>query len=177
MSIAEELERLEQLRRTGVLSEEEFRLAKLRVISGERDEGRRFTRPGFLEPADRGLAERRWGLFLHLSLLAGLVVPGAGLALPIVIWQVKKDEYPILDEHGRNAVNWIISALLYGVAGVLLVFVGIGVVVLGALALCAVVFPIIAAIKANDGRVWSYPLAIRFLATGGDSRSGTPGPS
>jgi uncharacterized Tic20 family protein len=175
MSIAEEIERLEQLRRNGTLSDEEFRLAKQRVIAGERDQGTRFTQPGFLEPPDRALAERRWAMFLHLSLLAGLVVPGAGLALPIILWQVKKDEFPILDQHGRNAVNWIISALIYGAAGVLLAFVGIGLVLLGALAFCAVLFPILAAVKANDGRVWAYPLSIRFLSTGADSRPGTPG--
>ena len=107
MSIADELEQLEKLRRNGTLSEEEFRLAKQRVISGESDQGTRFTAPEFFEPADRVMAERRLGMFLHLSMLLGLIIPGAGFAVPIIIWQVKKDEYESIDQHGRNATNWL----------------------------------------------------------------------
>jgi uncharacterized Tic20 family protein len=105
----------------------------------------------------------RWAFFLHLSLLAGHVVPLAGFIAPIVIWQVKRDELPGLDVHGRNAANWIISELIYaGAAGVLVVLL-IGIPILMALAFVTVLFPIVAAVKAIDGKIWSYPLAMPFL--------------
>ncbi len=103
-------------------------------------------------------------MFLHLSILAGIAAPIAGFAAPIVIWQIKRTELPAIDEHGKNAVNWIISKLLYVfICGVLSVVL-IGIPLLIALGVVAVVFPIIAAIKANNGEIWTYPLAIRFLS-------------
>lgn len=105
----------------------------------------------------------QWAMLLHLSLLGGYIVPMLGLIAPILIWQLKKDQYPILDEHGRNATNWIISAIIYGVVSGVLALVFVGFFLLFVLAVLSIVFPIIAAIKANDGVVWKYPLAIRFL--------------
>jgi uncharacterized Tic20 family protein len=98
-----------------------------------------------------------------LSVLAGLLVPIAGVVVPILIWQLKKAELPGLDVHGINAVNWMISALIYAVACVILTFVIIGGPLLIVLCVLGVVFPIIAAIKANNGEVWQYPLTIQVL--------------
>jgi uncharacterized Tic20 family protein len=102
-------------------------------------------------------------MFLHLSLLAGFVVPLAGLIAPIVIWQMKKEELPEIDIHGKIVVNWIISEIIYGALCVPLVFLAIGIPLLIVLGILGVVFPIIGAIKANGGDVWKYPLSISFL--------------
>jgi uncharacterized Tic20 family protein len=102
-------------------------------------------------------------MLLHLSLFAGHTIPLGGIIAPIVIWQVKKDEMPEVDEHGKNAVNWVLSFLLYALLCVPLVFVIVGIPLLIVLAVLNVVFPIIAAVKANEGRVWRYPLAIPFF--------------
>lgn len=106
---------------------------------------------------------RTWAMLLHLSLLAGFVVPMAGLIAPIVIWQVKKDEMPAIDAHGKMAANFIISMFLYSLIGLLLLLVVIGVFVLGALGIVAVVFPIIGGVKANNGELWDYPGIIKFI--------------
>jgi hypothetical protein len=106
---------------------------------------------------------RQWAFFLHLSVLAGLVVPIAGVVVPILIWQLKKAELPGLDVHGINAINWMISELIYAVVGVILVDVIIGGPLLIVLCVLGVVFPIIAAIKANNGVVWQYPFSIQVL--------------
>jgi uncharacterized Tic20 family protein len=107
---------------------------------------------------------REWGTVLHLSVVLGHVaVALGGIIAPIVIWQMKKDELPELDEHGKNAVNWVLSFLTYMGISIVLCFVLIGFVLLPVVLLMNLVFPIIAAIKANEGRVWKYPLAIRFL--------------
>ncbi len=104
-----------------------------------------------------------WAMILHLSLLAGLAVPMLGYIAPVLIWQLKKDQFPILDEHGRVVVNWILSSIIYTVVGFILTLAFIGFLVLAAVAVCSIAFPIIGGIKANDGIIWKYPLTINFL--------------
>jgi uncharacterized Tic20 family protein len=106
---------------------------------------------------------RQWAMFLHLSVLGGFLIPLAGLVAPIVIWQMKKDELPLLDAHGRNAMNWIISEVIYWTISFVLAFVLIGMPMLGILGLLSIIFPVVAAVKANNGVVWKYPMAIPFL--------------
>ena len=57
-------------------------------------------------------AEKQMGLILHLSQLANIVAPPAGIVAPIIIWQVKKDQMPALDAHGKMIANWIISSII-----------------------------------------------------------------
>jgi uncharacterized Tic20 family protein len=106
---------------------------------------------------------RQWAMFLHLSLLAGYLVPLAGWVAPIVIWQLKKAEMPELDVHGKIVVNWLISFVIYFIASFLLTCVLIGFPMVVALVIVNVVFPIVGGIKASNGEVWPYPLSIRFL--------------
>lgn len=113
--------------------------------------------------SDSDASAKQWALILHLSQFAGFIVPFAGLLAPILIWQLKKDDIPGLDEHGKNIANWMISAFIYGFVSALLTIVLIGFVGLIAIAIMAVVFPIIGAIKANDGVAWKYPLSIAFF--------------
>jgi uncharacterized Tic20 family protein len=152
MSIADELQKLHQLHKSGGITDDEYARAKSKVLGG---------------PAggcyDVEQQTRQWAMFLHFSLLAGLVVPLAGLILPIVLWQVKKPELPGLDRHGRVVANWIISSLIYAILFALLTFVFIGIPLLVALAIVGIVFPIIGGIKANSGEVWKYPLSITFF--------------
>jgi hypothetical protein len=108
---------------------------------------------------------RQWAMFLHLSVLAGFLIPLGGLVVPIAIWQMKKDQFPLLDAHGRNAMNWIISEVIYWTISFILAFILIGLPMLGILGLLSIIFPVVAAVKANNGVVWKYPLAIPFLKT------------
>lgn len=107
--------------------------------------------------------QRQTGMFLHLSQLASLIIPVAGIVVPIVIWQTQKDKIPALDAHGKMVTNWMISALIYSVVSVVLMFVLVGFLTILAVMVMAIVFPIIGAIKANNGELWEYPLTIKFL--------------
>ena len=112
----------------------------------------------------RTAEERQMGLFLHLAQLANMVVPPLGIVAPIVIWQLKKDEMPALDAHGKMVTNWIISSLIYWVISVFLLFVFfIGLIPMLGLLIAGIAFPIIGGIKANNGEFWEYPLTIKFL--------------
>lgn len=107
--------------------------------------------------------DKQYAMFIHLSQLAGMIIPLLGWVLPLILWQTKKDTSSFIDEHGKIVMNWIISTLIYGVICWILVFLLIGVILLIALGICSLVFIIVGAIKANNGEVWPYPLSIRFI--------------
>lgn len=107
--------------------------------------------------------EKQMGLFLHLSQLANVVLFPIGIILPIVLWQTQKEKIPALDAHGKMVTNWLISSTIYAVVSFVLMFVLIGFLTIIAVVLMAIVFPIIGAIKANNGELWEYPLTIKFL--------------
>jgi len=165
MTIADDLQTLQQLRESGALNDDEFAIAKAKLLNGRSDvqPAWSLTADGEVGPEKYDQQARQWAFFLHLSVLAGFLLPLAGLIAPIVIWQFKKDYLPGIDAHGKNAVNWILSAIVYTIISVLLVFVIIGIPMLVALGVVGVVFPIIAAIKANNGELWKYPLSITFV--------------
>ena len=106
---------------------------------------------------------RTWAMAMHLSQLANYMLPPAGIIIPIVIWQLKKDEMPELDQHGKNIANWLISALIYGFICFLLAFFLVGIPLALALAAVSVIFPIIGGVKASNGEAWKYPLTINFF--------------
>ncbi len=114
--------------------------------------------------------EEYWGMplntycmMIHLSQLASIIMPGLGLILPIVLWAMNKDKNEEIDKHGKITINWIISLFIYSVVCGILVFIFIGIIGLIVLAVLNFVFAIIAAIKANDNELWTYPLSIKFL--------------
>lgn len=164
MNVADELQKLQQLRESGAINDEEFAQAKAKLLNESSTDGP--DKPGFVPAGDSETKERQarqWAMFLHFSQFAGFAIPIAGLIVPIILWQLKKTELPGIDEHGKVVVNWMISMILYAFACILLMFVLIGIPLLIALAIVAVVFPIIGGIKANDGELWLYPMSIRFL--------------
>lgn len=115
------------------------------------------------EPGPRpGRSElNTWAMVLHLSVLSGLIVPLAGLVVPIIIYVLKKDTLPELVPHGHVVFNWMISAVIYCFVGIILIFAfGLGILVLFALGILCLVFPIVGGIKASEGIVWPYPLSI-----------------
>jgi uncharacterized Tic20 family protein len=107
--------------------------------------------------------QKQMGLFLHISQLANIILPPAGIIIPIVIWQTQKDKMPALDAHGKMVTNWLISSLIYWVVSGVLAIVLVGFLGMLALIIMGIVFPIMGAIKANNGEFWEYPLTIKFL--------------
>ena len=114
---------------------------------------------------------RMWAMICHLGGLGGLipVVPVIGSVIaPLIIWQLKKDEDPFIDEQGKEALNFQISMLLYALAGsVMCGITCIGAVlipvVVSVVTIFDIVFLLIAAVKANNGEHYRYPLTIRFI--------------
>lgn len=118
-----------------------------------------YQQPASLQTPD----QRQMGLFLHLSQLAGFVIPFGGIILPVVLWQTQKEKMPALDAHGKMVVNFMLSVLIYAIVSVVLMFVLVGFLTLLAVAVIHIIFPIVGAVKANNGELWEYPLTIKFL--------------
>ena len=107
---------------------------------------------------------RMWGMFCHLAALAGVIgIPLANIIGPLIIWLIKKESSPFIDDQGKESLNFQISMTIYMFVAALLLIVVIGIVLLPALAVVDVIFVIIAAIKTNNGESYHYPITIRFI--------------
>lgn len=160
MNLTAELERLALLHQSGAIDDTEFHQAKERLLAGGVPG---LPLSGGSTPVMVEEETRRWALILHLSQLAGYLLPLAGIIAPILIWQLRKSDLPGLDPHGKAVCNWIISELIYGFVSLGLAIFLIGIPLLIVLGVLGIVFPIIGGIKANTGEVWKYPLAIPFF--------------
>ncbi len=99
----------------------------------------------------------QWAMFIHFSMLAGWIVPIGGLIVPIILWQMKKDELPGIVPHAHVVLNWIVTSLVYAMICFVLTFVIIGIFGFMALGLATVIFAVYGGIKANEGELWEYP--------------------
>jgi uncharacterized Tic20 family protein len=121
-------------------------------------------------PAPSEKDVRMWNMLCHLSSLSGLIVPFGNILGPLLIWQLKKNEFPSVEVHGKAALNFQITVLIAAIAGVLIAivlsFFCVGwllfpVVML--IGLAGMVFAVIAGIKANDGHDYEYPFSFKLL--------------
>lgn len=106
---------------------------------------------------------RLWAMLVHLSALPGTVVVIGSVLLPLIIWQIQKDRSTFVDYHGKEAVNFQITMALAAAVSLLLIIVLVGIVLIWVVGLVWLVFTVIAAIKANNGEYYRYPLSIRFV--------------
>ena len=104
---------------------------------------------------------QNWATLAHLSALVMFVgVPS--LVGPLVVWLVKKDD-PYIEAHAKEALNFNISFLIYGIVAGFAVILLIGLLALPILFVVWLVLVIIAAIKTADGDFYRYPLTLRFV--------------
>lgn len=111
-------------------------------------------------------AQRTYGLFTHLAgLLSLLDLSLAGPITTLVLWRVKAKESDFLDDHGREAMNFQISLVVYSILGAMLTPVlGLGLVVLFGVWVLRLVGCIRGAIAANRGEYYRYPMCIRLIS-------------
>lgn len=118
---------------------------------------------------------RNWAMGCHLAALAlYLGIPFGNIIGPLIIWLLKKDQFPLVDEQGKESLNFQISLVIYSL---------VGATVIGALAVTILLAPlaiilgflllllfvinlvliIVAAVNVSNGRPYQYPLTIRFI--------------
>jgi uncharacterized protein len=82
---------------------------------------------------------------------------------PLIIWLLKKNESSFVDYHGREYFNFLISYAVYSIISLLLMLVLIGFVTIWIIGILTVVFTIVAAIKAYEGKEYRIPFVFRIL--------------
>ncbi|MBN2020801.1 MAG: DUF4870 domain-containing protein [Sedimentisphaerales bacterium] len=106
-----------------------------------------------------------WAMICHLAGMAWGIVPIiGGVIAPLIIWQMKKDLHPFVNQNGKEALNFQISMLIYFVIAALLCLTCIGVALVPIVGLADIILAIIAAVKAANGEAYRYPLTIRFVS-------------
>ncbi len=108
--------------------------------------------------------EKTFGMLCHLLALAGYVFWLFGNILgPLIMWLVKKDTSAFVDDQGKESLNFQISITIYGLGAGVLSFVVIGIPLLFVIGIFDIVMIIIAAVQANNGVKYRYPLCIRLI--------------
>ncbi len=118
---------------------------------------------------DASKAERSFAVYMHLSLLLHLVLSFLALIVPYVMWSSKREGSPFLDDHGREALNFQISIVVWTV--VFAVLAAPVAYFTDTLALLVILFPHVlgivgmfcAASAANRGEFFRYPMTLRLL--------------
>lgn len=126
--------------------------------------------PPVQSPTPNDSQVRLWNMLCHLSSLAGFFVPFGNILGPLVVWQIKKNEFPSVDVHGKASLNFQITVTLVAMVGaaiaLILSFFCIGwllfplVILIG---LAGLIFSIIAGIKANNGEHYKYPYSFELV--------------
>jgi len=106
-----------------------------------------------MSPSD----ERLWATLVHISQIFFSFVG------PLVIWLVFRERSRFVDEHGKEALNFAITMAIAYVVGAILTLIIIGAFIMLAAGILTLVFGIMAAIAANKGQPYHYPIAIRFV--------------
>ena len=116
------------------------------------------------------LSSNTMAMCCHLASFAGYFGNGIGCVVgPLIVWLIKKDEMPAVDEHGKEALNFNLSVLIYSLISVGLVILTFGLFLVIAipfwiaLAILHFVCTILAAIKANNGEFYRYPFTMRLI--------------
>ncbi|MCJ8168206.1 DUF4870 domain-containing protein [Atopomonas sediminilitoris] len=107
---------------------------------------------------------RQWAMLCHFSAFLWLLAPMIGNVIgPLIVWQIKKDLDPLVDDQGKEALNFQISVSLALIICGMLTVVVIGFPLLAVVSIGALVLTIIAGIKANEGQAYRYPFCFRFI--------------
>ena len=107
--------------------------------------------------------DKTMGMLCHLAALAGFIIPFGAIIGPLIVWLMKKDQSPFIDHHGKEALNFQITMAIGFLISFVLIFVVIGIFLIIGLAIFSLVMIIIAAIKANEGESYQYPVNLRLI--------------
>ncbi|HEX9047642.1 MAG TPA: DUF4870 domain-containing protein [Verrucomicrobiae bacterium] len=122
--------------------------------------------PSVPPPATPESQARMWNMLCHL----GGLVPCIPCVVTILIWQLKKNEFPSVNVHGKAALNFQISMLIVWVAAVVasvvLSFIHLSIIVsllFPVIGLGYLILVILAGIKANNGEDYKYPWSLELI--------------
>ncbi len=106
---------------------------------------------------------KTFGMLCHLSALAGYIIPFGNIIGPLIFWQMKKNEFPFVDDQGKEALNFQITVMIAIIACIPLMFIIIGIPLMFVVGIGALILMIMAGLKANDGVAYRYPFTLRLI--------------
>ncbi|MHA7986697.1 DUF4870 domain-containing protein [Rathayibacter sp. CAU 1779] len=106
-----------------------------------------------LNPSD----EKLWAILVHVLGIFFSFIPA------LIGYLVLKDRGPFIRQHTASALNFQLTMLIAYIVGFILTFIIIGILVILAVEVLIIVFSIIAAVRANQGQPYNYPLSIPFV--------------
>jgi uncharacterized Tic20 family protein len=151
----DDLKTLDELRKNGSITEEEYQREKNKVFNST--ERKSASNPLW------GMTENSYVALMHISQLGGYILPGFGFFAPLILWMLNKDTNARVDANGKEIINFILSMILYLIVSGILCLLIIGFLFLGLIMILEIACAIIAAVKANNGENYTYPMTIRFL--------------
>ncbi len=107
--------------------------------------------------------ERTWAMLSHFSALCMFIFPFGNILAPLIIWLIKKDEMPFVEDQAKEVMNFQISMTIYFIGSIILIIVLIGIPILIVLGIFNVIIIIIAGINANDGKSYRYPINLKLI--------------
>jgi uncharacterized Tic20 family protein len=121
--------------------------------------------PGYVPPFYAGVEpplspsdERLWALLAHLSIFVLSIIG------PVLILVLLGKRSAFVADQAREALNFHITVLIAGLVSFLLCFVLIGFVLLPIVIVGSMVLGVIAALQANQGIPYRYPLTLRLVS-------------
>ena len=106
---------------------------------------------------------RNWGMICHLAVLSGYIIPFGNVLGPLIVWAIKKDEHPFVNDQGKEALNFQLTMTIVAIVCFALMFVLVGFLLIAVFCVYALIMIIIASIKANEGVYYRYPYTYRFF--------------
>jgi uncharacterized Tic20 family protein len=108
--------------------------------------------------------EQNWAMGCHLAALSGFLIPFGNIVGPLVIWLIKRAEMPMVDRHGKEALNFQITVMIAFLISIPLCFILIGFLLMAIVGIGALVLTIMAAVKVSNGDYeYRYPFTLRLL--------------
>lgn len=103
--------------------------------------------------------QRMWATLSHI-----LPIIGLSFIVPLVVWLVFKGRGPFLEDHAKEALNFQITLVIaaIGISIITAITLGFGAILYLAF-IAALVFMILAAMAANRGEIYRYPVNIRII--------------
>jgi uncharacterized Tic20 family protein len=151
----ENLKTLDELKKNGSITEEEYQREKDKIFNNTGNQS--YSSPYL------GMSENSYVALMHVSQLGGYILPGLGFLAPLILWMLNKDNNARINASGKEIINFIISMIIYAAVSAILCLILVGFFLLALIAVLEIACAIIAAIKANNGDDYVYPMTIRFL--------------
>jgi len=107
--------------------------------------------------------ERTWAMLCHFSTYIGFIFPFGNIIVPLIIWLSKREDLPLVEDQGREVLNFQISMTIYFIISGILCIILIGIPIVIGLIIFDFIITIVAAISANDGKYYRYPINLRLI--------------